>query len=967
VEFRVLGPVQVLDGPRVVPVPGGRVRTLLAALLLQANHVVPLERIADLLWHQRSPVDPRAAIQTTMRRLRLALGDGGRLIRTRSHGYLIELDQDRLDLERFRRHVDQAMRADGQADRAALLRQGLALWQDIPLSNVHSEELERVAVPQLIEERLDAVEQWIDARLALGEHAQVIPQLAGLTAEHPLREQFWAQTMVALYRAGRSADALEAYRRAATFLADDLGLDPGPRLQVLRQQVLVGDAALSPPFTPTTIVPRSDLPRDVSDFTGREAEIRLLLEAPTLATRTAMVVFAIDGMAGVGKTALAVHAARRLADRYPDGQLFLDLRALEARPLTPEVALGTLLRAVDVPSEQIPADVRERAALWRARTAGRRTLVVFDNALDSAQISSLLPGSPECLVLITSRHRLPGLDGARLLTLDVLPPDDAAELFSRVIGDGRPAAEPDAVAEVLELCGHLPLAIGIAGARLRHRPMWTIGHLADRLRDRRRLTELRTEHRDVSAVFELSYRQLSSAQQRMFYLLSLHPGADLDAYSAAALADVPLADAEAALEVLVDNHLLTQPALGRYRLHDLLRAYAAEHGSTDDQQSARTRLFDFYLHTAAKAMDAAFPHERHRRPHIPVPGTPIPPVSDPERALAWLDTELTGLLSVATKALECGDPLYTVHLSGTLYRYLHIRSYLDEAMTLHSNAIRAAHMIGHRAGQGTALHNLATVHLLRAHYDEAFDLYDRALAIFLDIDDRLGQANALGNMGLLCQRLARHDEAVSYYRRALTIFVDLGDRLGQANALGNLGLLYQRLERHDDALDHFRRQLRTVQLDGGDRSGEANALNNIGLAYELRGDIAMAYKYFRQANGIFQALADRTGEAYATGNLARVYTRWARHAEALDNQQRVLAIARQVGQPDLEASARNGLADILRTTAQPGAALAQYRSARRLAEVIGDQFELMRALDGIAAMTGRDVLLNRDTLGVKAP
>lgn len=946
----MLGPVQVLDGSRVVSVPGGRVRTLLAALLLHANRTVSLERIVDLLWHQSPPEDPQAAIHTTMSRLRHALGDGGGLIRTGSRGYLIALDEDRLDLSLFRRHVDRARRTGDVADRVLLLGKSLELWRDVPLADVRSEELTRVVVPQLVEERLDAVERWIDARLELGQHAQVIAHLAGLTAEHPLRERFWAQTMLALYHAGRPTDALDAYRRAAVLLADELGLDPSPRLQALHQQVLVGDPVLSPRREP---VPRFDLPRDGSDFTGREAEVRVLLEAPERTTRTAMVVFVIDGMGGVGKTALAVHAARLLADRYPDAQLFIDLRAntLDQAPLTPADALEKLLRASNVPSERIPADLQDRAALWRTRTTGRRTLVVLDNALDTAQVSPLLPGTPECLVLITSRRRLAGLDSARALTVDVLPPDDAAELFSRVVGDSRPAAEPHATAEVVELCGRLPLAIGIAGARLRHRPMWTVRHFADRLRDRQRLTELRAENRDVAAVFELSYRHLSVAQQRMFRLLGLHPGRDVDSFSAAAVAGVPLAEAEVLLEDLVDTHLLTQPSTGRYRLHDLLRVYAAERGGHDaERHAARTRLFDYYLHSAAKAMDAAFPHERHRRPDIPVPATPVPPVGAADRALAWLDTERASLLSVATEALDRGEPLYTVHLSGTLYRYLHIRSYVDDALTLHGNAVRAARMIGHRAGEGTALHNLGTVHLLRANYGEAFDHYDRALTIFLAIGDRLGQANTLGNLGLLCQRRARYDDASRHYRRALAIFVELGDRLGEANALGNLGLLYQRMGRHTDALNHFHRQLGTIRADGGDRSGEANAMNNIGLVHEREGRDMLAYQHFQQADGIFRALADRAGEAYAAGNLARVYTRWTRYDDALHHQNRVLTIARETGQRDLEISAYNGLGDIHRATAHPDKALTQYRSARRLAEELGDRFELAQALSGISAV-----------------
>lgn len=573
-RFEILGPIRAstVAGPVAMP---GRERILLAMLLLHAGEFVHVNRLMDAIWGDHPPRNARNQLQSCVSRLRKRLAASGsneQLITTDAAAYGIRVGAESLDLLQFRQLVTEARSAVEQGrrrDAVAGYRAALALWRGPAFSGVDSGPIEKAAAA-IEEERLQAVEERVELELALGGAGELVADLTELVAQHPFRERLHAALMLALYRAGRQADALAAFQRAHRLLVDEIGTEPGLALRDLHQRILRDDLALmaEPPGDVASAAPitaRHCLPRAAADFTGRPEAVARLVNAVEAAPRAATVL-AIDGMAGIGKTTLAVHVAHLVADRYPDGQLFVDLHGhSERRPMEPAAALSTLLRQLGVPGGRIPQELDDRVALWRSELANRQVLVLLDNAASAAQVTPLLPAGPDCLVLVTSRRRLAGLEATRPLSLEVLNTDEAAELLAHSVGD-RVHGEPEAAAEVARRCGHLPLAIRLAGARLAHRPSWRVQDIADRLRDARGpLMELGAEDRSVANAFALSYGQLSKDLQRTFRLLGLHPGEDFDAYAVAALTDSSLTEAQQALEGLVDDHLVEEPRPNRYR------------------------------------------------------------------------------------------------------------------------------------------------------------------------------------------------------------------------------------------------------------------------------------------------------------------------------------------------------------------------------------------------------------------
>ena len=592
-EFRLLGPVELRAAERVLPLGGPRQRSVVAALAVDAGGPVPVEALIDRVWGHAPPPRVRHALHVYVSRLRRLLGQetaAGHPTRVvhRAGGYLLEVAPEEVDLRRFERLVESA-RDRGCPDprRVALLRQALELWRGPPLDTLPGEWAARVRRGWQ-QRYLDAVLEWAQASLRVGEPSRVLARLAELTGEHPLVESLGAAYMRALYSAGRSADALAHYRTVRRLLAEELGTDPDPELGRLHRQILTADPALARPAVRPDPPPPRQLPAPLAGFAGRAAELARLDRTPPAGTAALVT---IDGMPGVGKTALAVHAAHRIADRYPDGQLFLDLRGHTqgAAPVDPGQALDRMLRSLGVVAEWVPAQLDDRAALYRSRLAHRRLLLLLDNAVTDDQVAPLLPGTPGCLVLVTSRHRLTGLDPTHGVSLDPLPVPDAVSLFARLAGPLRLAREPpELLVEAVELCGRLPLAIRIAATRLRSHPSWRMRHLVDRLRDHRhRLAELALGGRSAAASFDLSYRRLSPDQQRAYRLLGLHPGPDLDPGGAAALLGTTVAGAGRLLEWLLDAHLLREPVPGRYEFPDLLRAHAASIAHRDEAAATR--------------------------------------------------------------------------------------------------------------------------------------------------------------------------------------------------------------------------------------------------------------------------------------------------------------------------------------------------------------------------------------------
>ncbi|MFC7108171.1 BTAD domain-containing putative transcriptional regulator [Nonomuraea rubra] len=677
-RFLILGPVEVSAGDRPLPALAPRHRAFLGYLLLHAGRAQSVERLTEAVWGPAPPDTARAQVHAALAAIRRVLRAAGAAdqLRTSVAGYVLTTRPGQLDLEGFTALATTT--GDDPRQTAERLRTALELWRGPALADVQA-DYAPAARARLEDRRLTAVERLADLELAAGRHEDLIDRLGAELAGHPLRERLTGQLMLALHRAGRQADALSAGRGYRARLVREQGLDPGPAFLAVEEAVLQGDARLqgdsglrgtpgsgglwapgdSGPHARAAGSPKGKtatfLPYDVADFAGRTAELtQLIAEDDAVPSITA-----IDGMAGIGKTALAVRAAHRLADHYPDGRLFVDLHAHTAgrQQMTTSEALEALLRQLGIRAEAIPARLEERAALWRAELAGRRVLVVLDNAADSAHVRPLLPGPSGSLVLITSRRRLTDLDGVRSLPMEVLPASDATDLFTRIVGE-RAVREPDAVAEVLLLCGFLPLAVRIAGARLRHRPRWSVAYLAQRLRDeRRRLSELATAERGVAAAFALSYQQLEDTERHLFRLLGLHPGRDVAPHAAAALAGLDVAEAEDTLEALLDTHMLQQHEPGRYRFHDLLRQYAHDTAAEEpphERHAAMARLLDHHLNTASAAMDLLYPDSAHRRPATGRPATPS--ATPPKHAPGWTPNAAISSEPPRTPAAPTGRP-----------------------------------------------------------------------------------------------------------------------------------------------------------------------------------------------------------------------------------------------------------------------------------------------------------------------
>ncbi|WP_162908172.1 tetratricopeptide repeat protein [Allorhizocola rhizosphaerae] len=722
-------------------------------------------------------------------------------------------------------------------------------------------------------------------------------------------------------------------------------------LAVLRRQ---------PVATARTSWPRPvQLPRDATWFTGRAAELEQVL---TLAmdprAGSAVVISAIDGMAGIGKTALAVHAAHRLASRFPDGQLFVDLHGFTAgvAPVQAAEALDRVLRDIGVPGERIPAGVDERAALWRTLLARRRMLIVLDNAATEAQVQPLLPGSPGCLVLVTSRRRLAALEAGQTVSLDTLPQADAVRLFTQTAGraeltTGTPQADAELV-EVMQLCGCLPLAIRIAAARLKNRPVWTVADLAERLRGQDvRLTALDDGQRSVHATLHLSYQHLSADAQRLYRLLGLHPGPELEPYAAAALVDSnSLQEVQRWLDELVDGHLLAEPARGRYRFHDLVRAHAATAAADEEpglrQRAALERLLEHYRHSIAAAMDLAYPYDRQRRPAVAPVGTSTPLLAGRHQAELWLDTELDNLLAAVHLAAQNGWPEHTWHMSAILDRHLRTRGRYRDARTLHEHAVNLAQHFGHHAAEMDALIGLGYVHWRLSDYQNAGDYHAEALQIAQAIGHRGGEMDALTGLGEVQRMQGRFEEAGDNFGRALKIAQAIGDRVGELSALTGLGYLHLMLERFEQAGDDYVRALQIAQAIG-DQGGEVHALNGLGEVHLMLGNFEQAGDRDRQALQIARAIGDQGGEIHALNCLGAVQRTLGRFEQAGDDYVRALQIARAIGERRGEKSALNGLGHVHRMLGRFEQAADHFGPALQIAQATGDPMGQLQALTGL--------------------
>jgi DNA-binding SARP family transcriptional activator len=896
-------------------------------LLVDAGRTVSNDELVSRLWDDEAPAAARTTLHSHVMRLRRTLGDAVALL-TRPDGYVIDVAPEALDVNEFESLLRQARTAaDDPATAAALLRTALDLWRGDPLPDVPSAYLHRDVVPLWQEHRLAAIESRVEADLRLGRHRDVTTELADLTIRHPLRERFWALRMLALYRAGRPAEALHCYAIVRKRLADELGVDPSAEIRDLHQAILIDDPSLT--VTPPVARGRNDLPGDIPDFVGRTAEFdRLLALVPAAAT--AVTISAIDGMAGIGKTTLAIHAAHRLAEKYPDAQLFLDLHAHteQQEPMDPAVALDILLRALDVPPDRIPAGLDERAALWRAELANRRVLLVLDNAASTGQVRPLLPGSPTCLALITSRRQLTDLDTTGTLSLNVLSEADALALFTSVVGTDRVAADQESTLDVLRLCGYLPLAIRIAAARLRSRPAWPVRVLADRLRDEsRRHDELTVGDRSVTAALALSYQRLAAPQQRLFALLGQHPGTTFDGYQAAALGGIPLADAERLVGELVDMHLVKERAPGRYRLHDLVRQYARTKTLVPEpvRHDAVGRLLDHYLYLA-RLTDAYLAPDTRYVPAELIPPGPVPDITDEDQVIQWCERELRNLMAAIDYAATNGWRDHAWQLASGLALFFSRRGYTSDWIA--SFQVAAELVAYGESGDELAACDLDRARVLRelgnaydvaGRYSEAITVMAEALALYRLLGDLRGEGSMLNNIGNIYMSLDRLAQSLSYLQQALAVRNRAGDLPGTAVILSNLCIVYQRLDRYQESVDCG---LRSLQLytESADRRGQAMAHNNIAVIYVRMGRLADAVDHSRRAVALVSEVGDRRGESATLNTLGMIHRHLGDYAAALDYDRRALEIARDVGDFSMETEAREGIEETERAAAQAEAA-----------------------------------------------
>jgi DNA-binding SARP family transcriptional activator len=915
-RFRLLGPLEIQAGEddwRGIGAP--KWRAVLAALLINAGQIVPADVLINEVWPGTPPAKAGNLISIYVLRLRRLLGDtDSTLLVTRAPGYLLRLRPGDTDAQVFEALVGEGRRAyaAGEPERAAAqLAEALALWHGSPLADVPPTTLVETEAERLADLRLDAAELRITAELACGSHAQVIPELRRLLADHSLRENLWLLLMRALDGAGRHAEALEAYGQARSVLAEELGVDPGAELRQCYAELLAKDEALtkdagdapgsisagtvtagSRPPAPAAArarVPRpvpapAQLPADVTDFTGREDQVRHLrdllagggAEADPGAVRIALVA----GSGGLGKTSLAVHAAHRVRGSFPDGQLYVDLLGATPQPLLPADVLARFLRDLGVDGRDIPADDAERAARYRTVLAGRRVLVVLDNARDAAQVRPLLPGTASCAVLVTTRSRMPDLASTRLVDLNVLDDDEALILFTRVVGDERAAAEPEATAELLLACAGLPLAIRICAARLATRSGWTIQTMASRLRDEhRRLDELRVGDMAVRASFQVSFASLPAgtpadgiALADAFRLLGLWQGPSISSAAAAALFGTPEYLAEDALEALVDAHLLGSTSSDRYKFHDLLRVYSSERAVADlsepDRDAAIGRLLSWYMRTADAAASAVLPHRYNSPLQASAAGPPPLSFAGAEDALAWYDSERVNLVAATRQASSSGLHEIAWRLPAPLFIVFNSRQNWADCIATHRIALDSARQAGNRLGEAWILNNLGDA-LGRIGDSKGIGHLEQALAIRHEIGDRAGEAQAANNLADAYEYLDRWDEAVDLLRRALNLTQGIGDRYGEGVALGNLGAALLEVNRAEEALDALR-QAHRVFTEVGYLDGTGYASYILGQCYLSLGRDEEALECLRQSLNSHQAAGNRNRQAVTLRLLASV-------------------------------------------------------------------------------------------------
>jgi tetratricopeptide (TPR) repeat protein/transcriptional regulator with XRE-family HTH domain len=758
-----------------------------------------------------------------------------------------------------------------------------------------------------------------------------------------------------------------AHKDTAFLLADALGLPEQVRILFVAAArgkapaagVLAARRGLEPGVFAAAAT--RALPRDVASFTGRHAELARLMG--TLAAAAAdggvVAIHAIDGMAGIGKTTLAVRAAHRLAGSFPDGQFFLPLHAHTRgqRPVDPADALASLLLTAGVPAAQIPPGLEARAGRWRDQVAGKKILLLLDDAAGHEQVRPLLPGTAGSLVLVTSRRRLAALEDAAMISLDTLPPGEAAGLLVRLAA--RPGMRPGdaAVGEIARLCGYLPLAIALLASQLRHHPTWTAGQLAEGLAAAEdRLAVMHAENVSVAAAFDLSYADLTPGSQRLFRRLGLIPGPDFDAHAAAALDGARLDEARRLLDELYDQHLIGEPAPGRYRLHDLLREHAralADGADPADRDAATGRLVDYYLHTALAAAQR-LPSWNFGPGFVPLARPPqcAPPLSTPGQAAAWLETERANLHAATAHAAASGRLQHAMLIPAALHLFLYAEGHWDQELAQDQIALAAARQAGDRAGQARALLLLSDPQLTTNDRAAAVSSMQQALALFRDLGDQAGQASALNGLSYLHKASGDYRSATACCQRALELFRGLGNRRGQAHALNNLGVVQQETGDYRAAATSQQQALE-LSRDADDLFCQVAALQELSVVQRLTGDYRAAAATVAQAQAVNRDLGDRYEEALLVSELGALQRLTGDYRAAIASQQQALEALCDLREPTAQGWARNELGLAQQETGDYGAAAASHQEALRLLRDAGEPYGQAQALNSLGELASR--------------
>ncbi|MEU8696594.1 tetratricopeptide repeat protein [Streptomyces sp. NPDC048680] len=1013
-EFQILGPVGLRLNGHWLTLGSDKERVLLAALALDVGRPVAISQLMERLWDGDPPARARENAHTYVSRIRRRLraagtGPGAPTIVGKAHTYTLRTPRDSVDRQRFQHFVDAAFTSDGDARAVELLSRAEELWQGEALAGLPGFWAATVR-QTLAETRLSAGTSRIAAGLRLGRFAEQVGELSALVERYPGDETLLGQLMLAYYGSGRYADALRVHQRARKSLMAEYGALPGVELNLIHQGVLarvparelahggggtertgvpLTAAAGAPPVpAPETPVPETPvsavLPPDVPPrrnlpqqplLVGRRSELRALTSMIVdkgAQGGSVVAVEAVTGMAGVGKTAVAVTAALLLAERYPDGQLYIDLRGHSPaqEPLTARAALATLLRLLGAPAFSIPAELEGRTALWRTMLAERRVVIILDDATGPEQVGPLLPSGSPSLTIIASRRHLTGIPQALSVPLDVLSQEDAITLFRGFAGEER-TRDTAETARIVGLCGYLPLAIELVAHRFRARTSWTLAVLAERLaRSPGRLAEIRTadQEQEMTRAFALSYRTLTTQQRTAFRCLGLYPGPDFTADAAAALLGLPQDTTERLLEGLLACHLLREPVPDRYRYHDLLREYAYGLSSAEDSEQERrqavARLTDFYVTTADLADRMAYPRRIRPAAPAPLPPTPRPPLPDAAAARSWLAAERANLLAVEDHVRRVGDPGTAAQLACAMAGFLQAECYWQDAKKLLRHAV--AHWDrtdDHEPALCRALIDLCAADASLGDYAEAGEAGERALELARSLGDGPAEAEALRVLGTLNWHLGENREALVLLQKSLAIKSLSGDIWDRARSRNNIAVTMLFLGERDRALEHFRGALTDFRR-AGDEIATAQTLNNMGELQMQAGEFISARSSFEESLSFLESDGSRYDRATVRRNMAEALTESGESTTALVMFSETLSEFRSLGARKSQAGALLGIGEAywrLGSTEESGR---HFLEALKIAQEIGTahhEAEALRRL-GRADLAGGRLAVATDRL-----